>query len=104
MKQYYRFSIPRHDNGDIAVYPDGWAGVFANCPAGMTAIFFDDRNAFGLGTFDQDDYKPNGEEMTIISEAKALDIMSRANPDPMIFNGVTQVEARFAKRSAGALA
>lgn len=105
MKRYYRFTIPRHDNGDIAIYPKEWAGVFANCPAGMTGIFYNDRDAFGIGTFDQDDYKPNKKEMTIISESEALAIMSKATQgDPLVFNGKAQVQARWDEREAAIVA
>lgn len=92
---YFRFDIPRHKNGDIAVYPHGWFGVMDRCPCNVTVLLFDDRQAFGVAKCEDTFIPP---EVKVLTENEALALVDAADTkDELVFKG-SKISERFVAR------
>jgi len=75
---YYTIEIPRHADGKIATYPPNWFGVMAKCPKNVTVEIFNDKDGWLLAQVDDTFIPP---EVSVISEAEALDLMAKTKTD-----------------------
>ena len=92
---YFRFDIPRHTNGDIVVYSEGWFGVMNRCPRNVTILLFDDRKAFGIAKCEDTFIPP---EVKVLTEKEALELVAAANAkDELVFKG-SKISERFVAR------
>ncbi len=94
---YYTIKIPRHENGDIAVYPPNWSGVMSHCPKNVTVKIFNDKEGWLLAQVDDTFIPP---EVKVISEPEALDLMSKTEQASNVFVGETKIAERWAKLEA----
>ena len=94
---YFRFEIPRHPDGTIAIYPPGWFGTMDKCPADVTVLLLNDKEAWGIAKSDDAFVPP---EVTVISEAVALDLLSETQQEDKVFSGQTKVYERWAKEES----
>ena len=97
---YYTIDIPRHSDGKIATYSPRWAGVMSHCPKNVTVKIFNDKEGWLLAQVD-DSFVPK--EVTVISEANALDLMSRTQQDIDVFVGEAKIVDRWAALEAARL-
>jgi len=104
---YYTVKIPRHipddeyPEGKIAVYPPNWFGVMAKCPQNVTVKIFNDKEGWLLAQVDDTFIPP---EVTVITEAEALDLMSRTQQAVNVFVGVQKIADRWAAQEGTRLA
>ena len=92
---YFRFEIPRHQDGAIAVYPDGWFGTMDKCPQNVTVLLLNDKEAWGIAQADDTFVPP---EVTVISETVALNLLSITKQASDVFVGKQKIAERFASR------
>lgn len=101
MSYFYTIEIPRHDNGDIATYPPNWFGVMGKCPQNVSVKIFNDKEGWLLAQCDDTFVPP---EVKVISEAEALDLMSRTLQSATVFVGEQKIAERWTKLEAERLA
>jgi len=94
---YYTIEIPRHTDGRIATYSEKWSGVMSYCPQRVTVKIFNDKGGWLLAQVDDDFVPP---EVKVISEAEALDLMSRTQQETNVFVGEARITERWADLEA----
>ena len=81
---YYTIEIPRHENGDIAVYPPNWFGVMRKCPQNVTVKIFNDKEGYGIAETPD---KVTQKELTVLDEVDALTQLSAVKDEEDVYIG-----------------
>ena len=100
---YYTIEIPRHapdkehPEGRIATYTPNWFGVMRKCPKNVKVKIFNDKDGWLLAQVD-DTFIPK--EVKVITEAEALNLMSKTQQAENVFVGEAKIAERWVKLEA----
>ncbi len=71
---WFRFEIPRNEDGSIATYSPGWHGVMPRCPNGVVVDLYNDKEGYGIAhTLDK--FIPK--EVQVIPDKDALALVQK---------------------------
>ena len=92
--KYFRFEIPTHKDGTVAVYSEGWHGTMDRCPRDVTVLLYDHDKMFGIAQTEDTFIPPEVKEITKGEMNKAV---AGAKSGKKVFKG-DKIAKRFKDR------
>ena len=81
---YFRFEIPKNDDGTPIAYSPGWHGTISKCPGNVVVDLYNDKEGYGIAhTTDEELPK----EVTKKEEKEVQDIISKLTDEEGVYFG-----------------
>lgn len=91
-RTYFKFDIPKMEDGSRVKYSPGWFGRMTGCPKNTTVVYYNDVEGYGIAY--TVDTKPLPYNVTMISQSLSESTTSTAKDEPGIYFG-TKLQDRW---------
>ncbi len=81
---YFRFDIPKNEDGTRVTYSSGWHGIMPHCPKDVTVLLYNDKEGYGVAQT-TDTFIPK--EVKVLSQEDALALVSSAEDTDGVYFG-----------------
>ncbi len=81
---YFRFDIPKNEDGTRVTYSSGWHGIMPHCPKDVTVLLYNDKEGYGIAQT-EDTFIPS--EVTKITKTAADKLLATAKDEDGVYFG-----------------
>jgi len=94
---YFKFDIPKNEDGTPISYSPGWHGTMPRCPQNVKVLLYNDKEGYGIAMTEDEFMPPEAIKMTKKDALKAVDEVVAADG---VFKG-KDLEKRWDKKPIG---